>query len=142
MDTIISYIPVDRRIVLSQGRTLPTVTIGSALFADISGFTPLTAAYVQKLGSRQGVEELIRQIINVYDALIIQIHHYGSSAIYFSGDAITCWFDESLDNHKAQCGQTVGQSVTLRRHLPSILRYERPPVPRRCRQRWRHSRRC
>jgi len=36
----LSYIPMDRRHAMAQGRTLADPTHGAALFADISGFTP------------------------------------------------------------------------------------------------------
>ena len=72
---------------------MPDRTNGSALFADISGFTPLTAILVQEMGQRRGAEELTRQVNRVYDGLIKEVHRYGGSVINFSGDAITCWFD-------------------------------------------------
>jgi PleD family two-component response regulator len=40
------YLPMDRRVALAQGESLPDRAEGSALFADISGFTPLTASLV------------------------------------------------------------------------------------------------
>jgi len=38
---------------------------GTVLFADISGFTPLTEALVRTLGPRRGAEELARQLNEV-----------------------------------------------------------------------------
>jgi adenylate cyclase len=73
--------------------TLPDRTTGCALFADVSGFTPLTEKLTQTLGQRRGIEELTRQINRVYDALIGEIETRGGSVISFAGDAITCWFD-------------------------------------------------
>ncbi len=90
------YIPIDRRHALAQGKLLPERTAGAALFADISGFTPLTDALTKALGPRRGIEELTRQLNLVYDALIAQVDRYGGSVLGFSGDAITCWFDEQL----------------------------------------------
>lgn len=84
---------MDRRLALAEGRDLPERTKGSALFADISGFTPLTEMLARQLGPRRGAEELTRQLNRVYDALIVVLHHYGGSVIGFSGDAITCWLD-------------------------------------------------
>ncbi len=86
------YIPRDRRQALLLGETLPDRTHGSALFADISGFTPLTAALARALGPRLGAEELTHQLNQVYDALIAEVECYGGSVIGFAGDAITCWF--------------------------------------------------
>ena len=93
MDAFGIYIPRDRRIAEAEGLRLPERSRGSALFADISGFTPLTAALTQSLGLRRGAEELPRHLNRVYDALIEQVHAFGGSVIGFSGDAITCWFD-------------------------------------------------
>ncbi len=78
---------------MARGETLPDRTNGAALFADISGFTPLTEALTRTLGPRRGSEELTRQLNQVYDALIDEVNQYGGSVISFAGDAITCWFD-------------------------------------------------
>jgi CheY-like chemotaxis protein len=88
------YIPMDRRQALSHGETLPERTHGAALFADISGFTPLTEALAKELGLQRGAEEITRQLNRVYGTLVDQVHRYGGSVIGFSGDAITCWFDD------------------------------------------------
>ncbi|HNT76875.1 MAG TPA: tetratricopeptide repeat protein [Anaerolineae bacterium] len=92
--TLTVYIPMDRRRALARGESLPTHTHGAALFADISGFTPLTEALTRSLGPRLGADELTRQLNRVYDALIAEVHRYGGSVIGFAGDAITCWFDD------------------------------------------------
>src|ERR1041384_7773510 len=93
MEFLHAYIPQDRRHALAQGITLPEQTTGAALFADISGFTPLTEALVRALGPQRGAEELPRQLNMIYDALIAQVDQYRGSVLGFSGDAITCWFD-------------------------------------------------
>ena len=90
------YIPQDRRAAMALGRDLPENVEGAALFADISGFTPLTEALTETLGSRRGVEELPLYLNSIYDALIDEVDRFGGSVIGFAGDAITCWFDESL----------------------------------------------
>jgi len=92
-----TYIPQDRLRALACGESLPDRTTGSALFADISGFTPLTEALCDLLGSRQGAEELTRHLDAVYTALIAEIEQYGGSVLGFAGDAVTCWFDEQLE---------------------------------------------
>ena len=88
-----AYIPMDRRQAILRGETLPGHTNGAALFADVSGFTPLTERLLQELGPQRGAEELTRHLNHVYDALITELHRFGGSVISFSGDAITCWFD-------------------------------------------------
>lgn len=88
-----AYIPRDRRQALNDGTSMPDHVQGAALFADISGFTPLTESLLNDLGPQRGAEELSQHLNNVYDALIAQLHQYGGSVISFSGDAITCWLD-------------------------------------------------
>ena len=96
MDLLAAYLPADRLHALVAGATLPSRARGTVLFADISGFTPLTEALLRTLGPRRGAEELARQLNEVYDALIAEVDRYGGSVIGFGGDAITCWFDEEL----------------------------------------------
>ena len=95
------YMPMDRRQALVRGETLPDRTGGAALFADISGFTPLTAALAQELGPQRGAEELARLLNQVYGALVAEVHRYGGSVIGFGGDAITCWMDEEGASEQA-----------------------------------------
>ena len=95
IETTSVYIPMDRRQALAQGVLLPHRAQGAALFADVSGFTALTEALVSDLGPQRGAEELSRHLNLVYDALIAELHRYGGSAVSFTGDAITCWFDSA-----------------------------------------------
>jgi MFS family permease len=94
--TFTAYLPQDRRLALSRGVTLPERAEGAALFADISGFTPLTEALTRALGPRRGVEELTAQIDRVYDALIAEVDRFGGSVVSFAGDAIMCWFEDRV----------------------------------------------
>ena len=98
---------------MSRGKSLSDRARGAALFADISGFTPLTEALVRELGPRRGADELTRQLNLVYDALIAEVHRYRGSVITFSGDAITCWFDGDDGLGATACGlamqETMGQ---------------------------------
>src|SRR3990172_618634 len=105
MEPPIAYIPTDRLYALADGQTLPNRTHGAALFADISGFTPLTEALTRELGPQRGAEELTRHLNLVYDALIDELHRYGGSVIGFSGDAITCWFDGDPSTLPSVAGQ-------------------------------------
>ncbi len=88
-----AYIPRDRRWALHHGHALPDRVRGSALFADISGFTPLTEALVKELGPQRGAEELTANIGRVFHAVIGELDAYDGNVIYFAGDAITCWID-------------------------------------------------
>ena len=88
-----AYIPSDRRIAIAAGRPLPERAHGAGMFADISGFTALTEALTDALGGHRASEALSAHLNRVFHALIAEVDRYGGSVIYFSGDAITCWFD-------------------------------------------------
>ncbi|MEM7801953.1 MAG: adenylate/guanylate cyclase domain-containing protein [Chloroflexota bacterium] len=115
-----AYIPMDWRHVFANNSSLEENQTGAALFADISGFTPLTEAFALELGPKRGGEELTVHLNRVYDGLIGVLHRYGGSVVSFSGDAITCWLDGDLDGrHAVRCAiemqavmNTVAQIVT------------------------------
>ena len=65
---------------------------GACLFADISGFTPLTESLGNSLGAQRGAEALTSVINAIFEDLIGQVHLFGGDVIGFAGDAITCWF--------------------------------------------------
>jgi class 3 adenylate cyclase len=111
METPSVYIPMDRRLALARGASLPDRTHGAALFADISGFTPLTEALVRELGKQRGAEELTRHLNIVYDALIGELHSYGGCVIGFSGDAITCWLDGDDGSRATTCALAMQQAM-------------------------------
>src|SRR5215471_1283735 len=93
MEVFDAYIPMDRRQAMARDLSLPDRSCGTALFADISGFTPLTEALTRTLGPRRGAEELTIHLNTVYQALIQEVERYHGSVIAFAGDAITCWFE-------------------------------------------------
>src|SRR5258708_20343498 len=92
LESILPFLPIDRQLALANYSPLRTNTRGAALFADLSGFTPLTEALVRALGPQRGAEELTRQLNLVYDALIGQVENFRGTVIGFTRDAITCWF--------------------------------------------------
>jgi class 3 adenylate cyclase len=85
---------MDRRQAMANHTTLPERVRGTALFADVSGFTALTESLANELGMQRGAEEMIRHLNRVFTTLIDEVHRYGAAVISFSGDAITCWFDD------------------------------------------------
>ncbi len=117
-----TYLPQDRRRALAHGLTLPDRTQGTALFADISGFTPLTETLRASLGPRRGAEELTTQVNTVYTALITEIERYGGSVIGFAGDGLICWFDDA-DGPAAlravSCGLALQEVIRPFQTLPS-----------------------
>ena len=82
-----AYIARDRRRSLAVGAELPDRVSGAALFADISGFTPLTEALAGELGPQRGAEELTANLNRIFHAIIAELDRYGGDVIYFSGDA-------------------------------------------------------
>ena len=98
------YVPAEYRLALSLQVSLPELPHGAALFADISGFTPLTEALTRALGLRRGAEELPLYLNKVYDALISEVDRFGGSVIGFAGDSITCWLDGDDGRRAIACG--------------------------------------
>lgn len=111
MERATVFIPIDRRLALATGEPLPESATGSVLFADVSGFTPMTELLVRRLGPRRGPEALTRQLNQVYDALIVEVHHYRGSIIGFSGDAITCWFDSDTGARATACSLAMQEAM-------------------------------
>jgi len=111
-----AYIARDRRWALSTHRDMPDRVEGSALFADISGFTPLTEALANELGSQRGSEELTANLGRVFHAVIEELHRRGGDVIYFSGDAITCWLDGD-DGTRATAAGLAMQAAMAREGL-------------------------
>jgi len=98
-----AYIPRDRRRALAAGTTMPDRVRGAGLFADISGFTPLTEALATELGPQRGAEVLTSILGDVISAVIDELDRYGGDVIYFSGDAITCWLDGDDGRRATAC---------------------------------------
>jgi class 3 adenylate cyclase/tetratricopeptide (TPR) repeat protein len=113
------YLPQDRLRALAQQRALPAQAQGSALFADISGFTLLTEALALRHGERRGVEVLSQVVGEVYDALITEVERFGGSTLTFAGDAITCWFDAADDAEQAApaAARAVQAALAMQRGL-------------------------
>lgn len=138
-DTLVSllsaYIPRDRRQAMAERRSLPIHQNGAALFADISGFTPLTENLRQAFGPRLGAEKLASQLNQVYDALVAEIDRFGGSVIGFSGDAITCWFCDVTrapsdavqgENHPTAAWRAVSAAFALHDALSQTSMMEIP----------------
>ena len=115
-----AYVPEDRRHAMARGDALPEQAHGAALFADASGFTPLTEALAQQFGPQRGAEELTGYLNRFYTALIQQVHRYGGSVVSYSGDAITCWFDH--DDGRRALAAGLGMQAAL-------AQFARSPLP-------------
>ena len=88
-----AYLSGDRRRALATGVPLPEHVHGAALFADISGFTPLTEVLARELGPQRGAEELAATLNRLFHAIISDVDRYGGHVIYSSGDAIARWLE-------------------------------------------------
>jgi adenylate cyclase len=121
--TLAVYLPEDRRQALARGEMLPNRMTGTALFADLSGFTALTEALALALGPRRGAEALTYQLNTTYDPLIATVDRYGGSVIGFAGDAITCWFDD-VDGRAAMRGAACALALQ-----DTMRRFESVPLP-------------
>ncbi len=111
MENLGSFISMDRRQAMANGRALADRSNGAALLADVSGFTPLTEALVREYGPQRGAEEITANLNRVYDTLVTQIHNYGGSVITFSGDAITCWFQDDDGTRCVAAGLAMQSSM-------------------------------
>ncbi len=89
---LVPFLPVDRLHALLSGQPLPDRAEGTALFADISGFTTLAEALSDQLGTERGAEELNTQVNYTFVGMIDAVDRYHGSVIRFSGDGLTAWF--------------------------------------------------
>lgn len=106
-----AYIPRDRRRALAFGQQMPDRVHGAGLFADISGFTPLTEALATELGAQRGAEVLTAILGDVISAVIEELDRYGGDVIYFSGDAITCWIDGDDGSRATACALAMQEAM-------------------------------
>jgi len=68
----------------------------AVLFADISGFTPLTEALAQE--SLEGPEELTRLLNAYFSRMIALVEAQGGQVAQFSGDALTVLFPAVIED--------------------------------------------
>ncbi len=91
LDTLVSYVPalVTRRLTTDPAPiTAPLLerSPAVALFADVSGFTPLAERLSQR--GPQGIEELSRLLNTYFGQLIDLITAHGGDIVKFAGDAL------------------------------------------------------
>lgn len=98
LSTIRSYIPQSLMEVLLDQVVPPHEPLRRAsravvLFADVSGFTPLTEALAQK--GDEGPEEITRLLNRYFGRMIELLESEGGDVVKFSGDALTVVFPAS-----------------------------------------------
>jgi class 3 adenylate cyclase/predicted ATPase len=69
---------------------------GGLIFADLAGFTKLTDSL--SLIGKEGAEELTRILNNFFENMINVIFDSEGDVVRFGGDAVTAFFENSLDN--------------------------------------------
>ncbi len=113
LQTIATYVPpsIIRDTLAQAEPALPQeATTGfieaAVLFADVSGFTPLTEALAQK--GAEGPEELTRLLNGYFSRMIALIEAEGGEVVKFSGDAVTVVFptrEETLGHATRRAAQ-------------------------------------
>jgi class 3 adenylate cyclase/tetratricopeptide (TPR) repeat protein len=95
---VLPYIPPSlARALLAVPTLAPLVEQlpAAVLFADISGFTPLTEALAQR--GAEGPEEMTRLLNAYFSRLIVAIEAEGGEVVKFSGDALTALFPATAE---------------------------------------------
>lgn len=112
LQKLLPYLPIDRRLALTGQIALPQQTQGAALFADISGFTPLSLLLMQELGRKHGAELLLSYLNPLYGSLIEILHSHQGCVISFVGDAIIGWFAGNEASRRAiTCGLAMQEAA-------------------------------
>ncbi|MBO9521929.1 MAG: tetratricopeptide repeat protein [Nocardioidaceae bacterium] len=106
-----AYVAEDRRRALAGGPGVDGRVHGSTLFADVSGFTAMTEMLVREVGEQRGAEVLAETLERVFGEVIAELHRWGGSVLYFSGDAITCWFRDDDGVLATRCAFGVQETM-------------------------------
>ena len=97
------------------------VADGTAVFADVSGFTKLSEALARK--GKEGAEQITETIERVFHDLLGVAYERGGSLLKFGGDALLLWFQG--DHHAARA---CGTAFMMRTVLGDIGAIEFPDV--------------
>lgn len=111
-DCLRAYVPTVQAAWLGAGDHAPwRVVDGSLVFADVSGFTPLTER-LARLG-KVGAEELTDILNDVFSKLLGVATSYGGDLLKFGGDALLLLFSE--DGHELRAAAAAaGMQAALR----------------------------
>jgi class 3 adenylate cyclase/tetratricopeptide (TPR) repeat protein len=94
---------------------------GTAVFADVSGFTKLSEALAQK--GREGAEQITETIEHVFGVLLGVAYERGGTLLKFGGDALLLWF-QGEDHVVRACGA----AARIRAVLNDVGTIELPDV--------------
>ncbi|HEX3707599.1 MAG TPA: adenylate/guanylate cyclase domain-containing protein [Mycobacteriales bacterium] len=84
---------------------------GTAVFADISGFTALTERLAER--GKAGAEEMGELLNSTFEALLTAAYDYGANLVKWGGDAVLLLFDG--DGHAIRASQAAWEMQTLMR---------------------------
>ncbi len=73
--------------------TAPRPCLGLGPLCRYLGFHPSGRGPRPGTGARRGAEELTAALNVIFDAVLVELHRRQGYVIYFSGDAVTCWFE-------------------------------------------------
>ena len=93
---------------------------GTAVFADVSGFTHLSEQLARK-GGREGAEQITDTIGGSFASILKVAYEKGASLLKFGGDALLLWFQD--EDHAARA---CAAAVRMRRALDDVGRIELP----------------
>jgi class 3 adenylate cyclase/tetratricopeptide (TPR) repeat protein len=97
------------------------VAEGTAVFADVSGFTKLSEALAQK--GREGAEQITETIEQIFGVMLGVAYERGGSLLKFGGDALLLWFEG--ERHLVR---GCGAAVHMLRVLGEVGTVELPDV--------------
>jgi len=126
LSTIISYIPTSLMGLLLEQETPPNEPTrrsfeAAVLFADVSGFTPLTEALAKK--GDEGPEEITRLLNRYFGRMIALLESEGGDVVKFSGDALTVLFaatDEPLSKAVRRAQQAAAAMQDVMQELAPV----------------------
>jgi class 3 adenylate cyclase/tetratricopeptide (TPR) repeat protein len=87
----------------------------TVVFADISGFTPLTERMAAK--GREGVEKLTGFLNQFFGELVSIVHEFGGDIVKFAGDAVLAHWPSSADAVMHEALQACQCSLALQSRL-------------------------
>lgn len=121
-EALLPYLPMEVRRSLAYELPLEERANGAALFADMSGFTAMSAAFARGLGPSAGAELMARQLETYFAALVRPVHDFRGSVVGFGGDAISCWFDDAAGSESAT-RRALAAATNMRAAVESL-----PPI--------------
>lgn len=127
VQTIASFVPsfLVRQILAGSPPVAGKIASAQAavLFADISGFTPMSEALART--GRQGAEEMNQHLNSTFSATIACITAHNGEVAAFGGDAILAFFSQQTDETAAAVAlRALTCAIEMRQAMESFSRVE------------------